>query len=135
MKRVIVAEDEPYLARMLRLALVRSGYRVRTASDGAEAWSLLNRESPDVLVTAATLSGLSGVELCQRARRELPDRDLPIVLMTGRADGNARSATARMDRVVVLDKPVSIRSLLSALDEFFAKDSMADTLVGEERIR
>ena len=135
MKRVIVAEDEPYLARMLRLALVRSGYRVKTATDGDDAWDLLTEEKPDAFITAATLPDVSGVELCQRIRRELPHRDLPTIIMTGRAEEHTRREATRMDRVIVLDKPVSIRTLLSELDTFFAGDSMADTLVGESRIR
>ena len=135
MKRVIVAEDEPYLARMLRLALGRSGYRVKTAPDGNTAWEMLTEEAPDALITAATLAGISGVELCRRIRHELPHRDLPTIIMTGRAEEATRREASRMGRIIVLDKPVSIRTLLSQLDTFFANDSMADTLVGEERIR
>ena len=135
MKRVVVAEDEPYLARMLRLALTRSGYRVKTATDGDSAWSLLTEETPDAFITAATLPGISGVELCQRIRRELPHRDMPTIIMTGRAEEATRREASRMDRVVVLDKPVSIRTLLNQLDTFFDNDSTADTLVGEARVR
>ncbi|MBT8137367.1 MAG: response regulator [Gammaproteobacteria bacterium] len=135
MKRVIVAEDEPYLARMLRLALSRSGYRVQTATDGEVAWELLSQEPPDAFITAATLPTISGVDLCRRIRRELPHRDMPTIIMTGRAEEQTRREAQAMDRVIVLDKPVSIRTLLSELDSFFAGDSMADTLVGEERIR
>ena len=135
MKRVIVAEDEPYLARMLRLALVRSGYRVKTATDGETAWELLTEEAPDAFITAATLPDISGLDLCRRIRRDLPHRDLPTIIMTGRAEESTRKEATGMDRVIVLDKPVSIRTLLGQLDTFFAGDSMADTLVGEARIR
>lgn len=135
MKRVIVAEDEPYLARMLRLALTRSGYRVQTATNGDDAWDLLSADVPDAFITAATLPGAGGVDLCRRIRRELPHRDMPTIIMTGRAEENTRQSTASMNRVIVLDKPVSIRTLLSELNSFFAGDPMADTLVGEDRIR
>lgn len=135
MKRVIVAEDESYLARMLRLALSRSGYRVQTATDGEAAWKLLSAEAPDAFITAATLPDVTGVDLCRRIRRELPHRDMPTIIMTGRAEEDTRREAQSMERVVVLDKPVSIRTLLSELDAFFAGDSMADTLVGESRIR
>ncbi|MDH3589863.1 MAG: response regulator, partial [Gammaproteobacteria bacterium] len=120
MKRVIVAEDEPYLARMLRLALVRSGYRVKTATDGETAWELLTEEAPDAFITAATLPDISGLDLCRRIRRELPHRDLPTIIMTGRAEESTRKEATGMDRVIVLDKPVSIRTLLGQLDTFFA---------------
>ena len=135
MKRVIVAEVEQYLARMLRLALVRSGYRVKTTTDGNEAWDMLSEETPDVLITAAALPGISGVDLCRRIRRELPHRDLPTIIMTGRAEEATRRDAKEFARVVVLDKPISIRTLLAELDNFFAGDSMADTLVGKEHMR
>lgn len=135
MKRVIVAEEEPYLARMLRLALVRNGYRVTTVSDGNEAWELLRSEGPDALVAATDLPGIGGLELCTRLRAELPHRDMPTILMTGRADPSVRREAARFGRAVVIDKPISIRTLLGQLDNFFAGESLVETLVGEDRVR
>lgn len=135
MKRVIVAEQEPYLARMLRLALVRNGYRVTTVGSGDEAWELLRNDAPDAFIAATDLPGVGGLELCTRLRAELPHRDLPTILMTSRADQAVRRELARYGRAVVVDKPVSIRTLLSQLDNFFAGDSMVETLVGEDRIR
>ncbi|MBT8132781.1 MAG: response regulator [Gammaproteobacteria bacterium] len=135
MKRILVAEAEPYLARMLRLALVRSGYRVQTTTDGKEAWQLLKDDKPDVLITAAAIPGITGVDLCSRIRSELGHLDLPAILMTGRAEEATRRQASKLNRVVVLDKPVSIRTLLAQLEGFFAGDSMADTLVGEDHMR
>ncbi|NNF67970.1 MAG: response regulator [Gammaproteobacteria bacterium] len=135
MKRVLVAEAEQYLARMLRLALVRSGYRVQTTTDGNDAWEILSNDTPDVLITGAALPGITGIDLCRRVRKDLAHRDLPAIIMTGRAEEQVRRQAGNIGRVLVLDKPISIRSLLAELETFFAGDSMADTLVGEEHMR
>lgn len=135
MKRVVVAEEEPYLARMLRLALVRNGYRVTTVTDGEAAWRLLIEDPPDAFIAATDLPQIKGLVLLQRLRHELPHRDMPTILMTGRADAETRSEAGRLGRTVVIDKPISIRNLLSKLEGFFAGDSMVETLVGEDRIR
>ena len=99
MKRVIVAEDEPYLARMLRLALTRSGYRVQTATHGKDAWEMLSADAPDAFITAATLPGIGGVDLCRRIRRDLPHRDMPTIIMTGRAEENDYFKLGKVGRV------------------------------------
>lgn len=135
MKRVVVAEHEPFLARMLRLALVRSGYRVKTAADGTEALALIKSEQPDALLAATDLPGVGGLELCRRMRSLYPGRDNPAILMSDRSGDAEKTEAQRLGRVVVLDKPVSVRSLLGQLDHFFAGDSMVETLVGEDRIR
>ncbi len=135
MRRIVVAENEPFLARMLRLALTRSGYRVKTATDGDQALELMLAEPPDALVAAADLPGVSGLELCRRMYAELPHREMPVILMTARTDQAIRRDIQGLSRVIVLDQPVSVRNLLGRLDSFFAGDSMVDTLVGEDRVR
>lgn len=135
MKRVTVAEQEPYLARMLRLALVRNGYRVNTLTDGEAAWEAISSQPPDALIVAGKLPGVGGLDLIRRLRRELPHRDLPSILMTNRADNSLRREASQLGRIVVVDKPISIRTMLSRLDGFFAGDSMVETLVGEDCLR
>lgn len=135
MRRIVVAEPEPFLARMLRLALTRSGYRVKTVSDGNEALKLMQAEPPDALVASADLPGVGGLELCRRMQAQLPHREMPTILMSARTDQSIRRDAQRFSRVIVLDQPVSVRNLLGRLDSFFAGDSMVDTLVGEDRVR
>ena len=135
MRRIVVAENEPFLARMLRLALTRSGYRVKTATDGNEALELMRADPPDALVASADLPGVSGLELYRRMYAELPHREMPAILMSARADQAIRREVQKFNRVIVLDQPVSVRNLLGKLDSFFAGDSMVDTLVGEDRVR
>ena len=135
MRRIVVAEHEPFLARMLRLALTRSGYRVKTVADGKEAMEMMRADPPDALVAAADLPGVNGLELCRRMHAELPHRDMPAILMSARTDQGIRREVQGFGRAIVLDKPVSVRNLLGRLDSFFAGDSMVDTLVGEDRVR
>ncbi|MBT8144292.1 MAG: response regulator [Gammaproteobacteria bacterium] len=135
MKRIVVAEHEPFLGRMLRLALVRSGYRVKTVTTGAEALELIEAQEPDALVAATDLPGTGGMELCRRMRAMYPHRENPTILMSERSNAGEKSDAQKLGRVLILDKPVSVRNLLNKLDSFFAGDSMVDTLVGEDRIR
>ncbi len=135
MRRIVVAESEPFLARMLRLALTRSGYRVKVVADGDQALEMILAEPPEALVASADLPGKSGLELCRRMHAELPHREIPAILMSARADQAIRRDAQMFNRVIVLDHPVSVRNLLSRLESFFAGDSMVDTLVGEDRVR
>lgn len=135
MRRIVVAENEAFLARMLRIALVRAGYRVQVAADTETAWELLSADPPDALIVSASLPERSGPGLCERMQMQMPDRDLPTIIMSGRTDIDVRRLAEQFSRTVVLDKPVSVRNLLSQLDTFSAGDSMVDTLVGEGTLR
>ena len=135
MRRIVVAEQEPFLARMLRLALVRSGYRVSTFDDGEAALEFMLDDPPDAMIAATDLPGVGAEELCRRMRARLINRDLPSILMSNRSDKGLRDRAQQYGRVEVVDKPISMRTLLGHLDGFFAGDSMVDTFVGQDRIR
>ena len=67
--RILYADDEPQLRRLGELVLVRTGYDVDTAADGAEAWAALNEVSYNLLITDNDMPKLTGLELTAQARR------------------------------------------------------------------
>jgi two-component system chemotaxis sensor kinase CheA len=89
-KRVLVAEDSTASRMLLRGILESAGYVVRTATDGLEAFSLLRRESFDVLVTDVEMPGLDGFGLIERVRADRSLTELPVVLVTALASPEHR---------------------------------------------
>lgn len=111
--RVLVADDEPLLLRLVRDTL-RSAYEVEATDSGREAL-LLHRESRyDVLILDSSLHSLSGMEIVTRVR-DRGDR-VPIILMTSEIRGAGRmDPFAFAYRVDLLRKPFGIRDLQDAL--------------------
>jgi DNA-binding response OmpR family regulator len=110
--RVLVVEDDADIADVLRRSLRNEGYEVRTSADGSEALDVAAGFVPDLVVLDLGLPGLDGLEVCRRLRT---DGDVPILMLTARAE------TA--DRVIGLDsgaddylvKPFERKELLARI--------------------
>ena len=110
--RVLVVEDDEDIADVLRRSLRNEGYEVRTSADGTEALDVAAGFVPDLVVLDLGLPGLDGLEVCRRLRTE---GDVPILMLTARAE------TA--DRVIGLDsgaddylvKPFERKELLARI--------------------
>jgi signal transduction histidine kinase len=84
---LLVAEDDPSAARVLRVLLEQAGHRVTLASTGEEARRILEEEgAPDLLLLDWMLPGISGLELCHFARERWDPLRLPILMVTARTD-------------------------------------------------
>lgn len=91
--RILLAEDDPNSAAVLQAVLQHAGYVVALAEDGASALHLLEAgEVPDLLLLDWMLPGVSGLEICHRARRRWDPLALPILMVTARVDAESISA-------------------------------------------
>jgi two-component system OmpR family response regulator len=111
--RVLVVDDEPDLADMVATALRFDGCRTATAGD-ADAAVLAARElRPDIAVLDVMLPGQDGIALLARLRAEHPE--LPVVLLTARAETHDRVGGLRAGADDYVTKPFSLEELLARL--------------------
>jgi len=83
--RMLVAEDDAVTLAMYVGLLHGWGYETITANNGTEAWDILQRaDGPSLALVDWQMPGLTGDALCRRARAELKDRPLYLVLITAR---------------------------------------------------
>jgi uncharacterized protein (TIGR02266 family) len=99
------------------LFLARSGL-VLTAGDGAEALEIAHSESPDVIVTDLSMPGLRGDQLCRRIKADPDLSRIPVIIVTGRDDGEEHEQAVRAGADDVLEKPVSRVALIQAVNHF-----------------
>ena len=124
MKTILLVDDEPHVLRIMRLALEKAGYRVDEAANGLQALEYLAQNRPDVMITDIDMPRMNGRELCAELGRALPERTFPVFVLTARAEHEHREWSAAIDNLGFMEKPVSIRRLLSTLDGYFAKFAM-----------
>ena len=117
MNRVLLADDEAHVIRVLKQALVRAGYQVESANNGLSALEQIKNDPPDILITDIQMPKMSGDQLCQEIARSMPDRRFDIIVMTSRTEREHREWAAKIDRLTFLEKPISIRRLLSELEQ------------------
>jgi len=100
--------------------LRRAGYEVVSARDGAEVLALLEERHPDLLVLDIAMPEVDGLEVLRRLRANQDTAELPVVLLSARAQEAdvARGYEAGASRYVC--KPFSPRELVAAVNELFA---------------
>ena len=107
-----MVDDEPDLLELVRVNLVGEGYRVHTANSGKLAQAELRSRRPDLLVLDLMLPDVSGTELCRRIRADKDLADLPIIMLTARADEIDRIVGFEVGADDYVTKPFSPRELV-----------------------
>ena len=113
MKRVLIVDDHAPVIRVLKLGIEDADYEVDTASNGAECLTKLCEGHPDFLVTDIDMPRMSGKELCLAIEEQFPARSFPIVVLTSRTEMEHRDWTRAIENLTFMEKPVSVRRLLS----------------------
>ncbi len=109
--RVLVVEDDPALAVMLRYNLEKLGYQVDEAADGQEALLRITEAAPDIVLLDWMLPSLSGLEVCRQIRRRPQTRDMPVIMLTARTEeqDSIRGLNTGADDYIT--KPFSVEAL------------------------
>jgi two-component system, OmpR family, response regulator MprA len=110
--RVLVVEDDEEIADVLRRALRNEGYEVRTSGDGFDALDTAAAFTPDLVVLDLGLPRMDGVEVCRRLRAE---SDVPILMLTARADTDDRVGGLDSGADDYLVKPFEHKELLARI--------------------
>lgn len=131
MKRILIADDEPQMTRVLKLHLERAGYVVDVAHNGQEALACILKSAPDVLVTDIQMPIMTGKQLCMAIEDQCPQRQFPIFVMTSMTDRDHREWTQQIQNLEFLEKPVSMRALAVKLGKHFTTSETAGTLAHE----
>src|SRR3546814_19052630 len=88
--RILLVEDDPNLAELVRYNLEREDFEVETTPDGEEALLLARETPPDLVVLDWMIESLSGIEVCRRLRRLPETANVPILLLTARVEEEDR---------------------------------------------
>ena len=102
--RVLVAEDDPAICRVLQAHLSRMGCEVIVANDGLAAIDALS-QSPELVCLDLALPVVSGWEVCRRIRSTEETRTLPVLILTGRDGLDDHAAALEAGADVFLLKP------------------------------
>ncbi len=116
-RKVLVAEDNPALAAVMRFHLERAALQVDVARDGLEAWERLQRENYALVITDQQMPHLSGCDLCRRMRQDPRLADTPVLLVTAkRLELESSRIQEELGVREVLPKPFSVLGLMEAVN-------------------
>ncbi|WP_328467555.1 PAS domain S-box protein [Actinoplanes sp. NBC_00393] len=114
-RTILVAEDEPALARVVTRILVNGGYHVLTATGGAEALSLFRQHGCDVLLTDVIMPEMSGRRVAEVIHESRPD--LPVLYMSGYSNGLLGTTHVLDGDIAFIEKPFTAHDLLHKIAE------------------
>jgi len=110
-QQLLIIEDESDLRNMLQYALEEEGYDIAGVANGSAAWRALTQNPPDLVLLDWMLPDISGVDLLRRIRGHEVLGDVPVIMLTARAEeqDKVRGLDAGADDYIV--KPFSLKEL------------------------
>ena len=119
MSRILVAEDDPHILRVISLWLSRQGHEVLEARNGLAAWGILEQQIPDILITDINMPGMDGLALLEKLH-ETGRQPRGIVVLTNRWDHREIGQKLAERGVQVVPKPFSptkLAELIGNMDQ------------------
>lgn len=113
--RILVCEDDPQVAELIRTLLARSGYLCDIAVDAEQAKHMLQNSHYDALTLDIALSGQNGISLIREIRAENYAKDIPVIVVSGLTIEGKSELGGELAIADWLDKPLDKERLLAAL--------------------
>jgi len=110
---ILVVDDEPQIRDLLKRFLTLRGYKVRVASDGQQALTMVEQEAPQLIVLDVYMPGINGVEVLRQLRRKKYTGG--VILLTGSQDDKLLQEALDLGSVDVMGKPVDLERLALAI--------------------
>jgi two-component system sensor histidine kinase/response regulator len=112
---ILVVDDQPVNAQLLRRVLEFEGLRVKTALSGRDALAAVARENPDLIVLDVTMPDMDGMEVCRQLQEQPQTRKIPVIFVTARASKEQKIAGLGVGAVDYLTKPIDLDETIARI--------------------
>jgi two-component system phosphate regulon response regulator PhoB len=113
--QVLIVEDEAIILRLLEVNFRLAGFEVETAARGEEALVKAAASPPDVAILDIMLPGLTGLEVCERLRATPGTAEVPIIMLSARAEDEDRERSYALGVVAYMTKPFEPAELVEVV--------------------
>src|SRR5579864_4769659 len=132
-KVLVVDDSEPSLHGLGQL-LKHAQYTVLTATNGADAFEIVKRERPDLVLLDVLMPGISGLDICAELKRNADTRLTPVVLISGDQEWETRVAGLENGADDFLNKPIEPQELRARLRSLMRLKRLTDDLESAESL-
>ena len=123
-KQILIVEDERPIREMIAFGLRRAGFEVREAEDVREARTQLADRRPDLVLVDWMLPDMSGLELTRQLKRDRETRELPVIMLTARAEETDKISGLEGGADDYVVKPFSPRELVARINAVLRRSAM-----------
>lgn len=111
-EKILVVDDEVSIVDILKYNLEKEGYRPITAYDGYQAAELFEKEAPALVILDVMMPGMDGFQVCRKIRES---SNVPIIMLTARAEEMDTVLGLEMGADDYMTKPFSVRELMARI--------------------
>jgi DNA-binding response OmpR family regulator len=123
---VLIVDDEPNIVLSLQFLLKKTGYEVRTATDGEEALAEISRAVPDVVLLDVMMPKIDGFSICQQIRANPEWKDMRIIMLTARGRDVEREKGLALGADDYITKPFSTKDAIARVEAVLGRARKAD---------
>lgn len=110
---ILVVDDEPHIVELVKFNLEKEGYRAVTAFDGRNALLAVEKQRPDLIILDVMLPEIGGFEVCQTLQKKPDTGQIPIIMLTARAEEIDKVLGLELGADDYMTKPFSPRELVA----------------------
>lgn len=125
--KVLVVEDEDAISRLLKYNLTAEGFEVSIVEDGDEALLAAEEFQPDIILLDWMLPNVSGIEICRQLRARDETREIPVIMLTARAEEEDRLRGFDKGADDYVTKPFSMKELVARMHAVLRRANPAAT--------
>jgi len=112
-KNILVVEDEKDIIEVLRYYLEKENYRVHFAEDGFTALEVAEKVVPNLILLDLMLPKLDGMEVCRRLKKDERLRDIPVIMLTAKAEEPDKVRGLELGADDYVTKPFGAKELMA----------------------
>lgn len=120
-KKIMIVEDQFFLAEMIRTRLEFLGYETAYAENGARALEVLQKEAVDLIIMDVMMPVMDGLEATKRIRTDNKLKDIPVIFLTARARSEDRQQVLDAGGSDYLAKPFESGQLTALVEKWLKK--------------
>jgi CheY-like chemotaxis protein/HPt (histidine-containing phosphotransfer) domain-containing protein len=118
---ILLADDDPVQTLLLTTRLKQKGYKVDTAINAVQAWTVASRRPPDVVILDIQMPNGSGYAVLKQMKSSSQTKSIPVIVLSGSIDSNDKAKLKQLGADEFLDKPVELANLFSVLSRLLQR--------------
>ncbi|MBP2651319.1 MAG: response regulator receiver protein [Firmicutes bacterium] len=125
MVKILIVDDEPSIRFLVSASLEDEGYDITEAVDGLQAYDIIQKDKPNLIILDVMMPGLTGYELCSRLKNDASTRDILILMLTAKGQENDRLESQQAGADFYLRKPFSPLELIEVVGSLLENQVIA----------
>ncbi|MFC1767667.1 response regulator transcription factor [Candidatus Margulisiibacteriota bacterium] len=123
MSKILIVEDDPSTAELIKFTVEAKGHNTLSAADGGEAVKKVRTDAPDLIVLDIMLPTMDGFQVCQILKHNKAYQSIPIIILSAKIKKEDIDKGLEKGADEYLTKPFDPKTLLLKIESFLAKSN------------